>query len=119
MAYIWVAIVVLYFPVLIGSLLLFDQIVRTEYFHHRSAWEADGQPHGFFWVPRESTFARGLLVRFGSSLAQRLTWRSWLFSTPRWIEHDRHALHLLYWWRALVIGWLSLFVSFLLLLVVR
>lgn len=118
-SYIWVAIVISYFPVLFASFFLFDQIVRVEYFDHRSAWEADGQPHGFFWVPQEVTFARGLLVRFGSSLAQRRTWRSWLFSTPGWIKRDRHTLYLLYWLRGLIFGWLILFVSFLLVLVFR
>ncbi|HEY0347659.1 MAG TPA: hypothetical protein VGC60_05840, partial [Pyrinomonadaceae bacterium] len=75
--------------------------------------------HGFFWVPQESTFAGGLLVRFGSSMAQRRTWRSWSLSTPDWIRRDRHALHLLYLWRALHLGWLVLVVSFFLVLVFR
>ncbi|HEX3086547.1 MAG TPA: hypothetical protein VHP99_18575 [Pyrinomonadaceae bacterium] len=119
MAYIWVAIVVLHVPVLFASLFLFDRIVRVEYFDHRSAWDADGQPHGFFWVPRECTFAGGLLVRFGSSLAQRHIWRSWLFSTPVWIKRDRQSLNVLYWWRGLNFGWLAFIVSFFLVLVLR
>ena len=61
MAYLWIAIVVLHFPVVFALFFLFDLIVRAEYSDHRSAWEADGQPHGFFWVPRESTLAGGLL----------------------------------------------------------
>ena len=117
MSYIWVVIVVSYFPVLFVSFFLFDQIVRVEYLDHRSAWEADGQPHGFFWVPQEAAFARGLLVRLGSSFAQRRIWRTWLFSTPGWIKRDRHTRNLLYWWRALIFGWLALFASFLLFLV--
>ena len=115
-AYIWIMLVVLHVPVIFASFFLFDRIVRVEYFDHRSAWEADGQPHGFFWVPRESTFAGGLLVRFGSSMAQRHVWRSWLFSTPAWIRRDRHALHTLYWLRGLLFGWLGLFASFILVL---
>ncbi len=117
MAYIWIAIVVLHFPVIFGLFFLFDRIVRVEYFDHRTAWYADGQPHGFFWLPPESTFARGLLVRFGSSMAQRHIWRAWLLSTPDWIRHDRRALRFLFWWRALILGWFALLVSFFLVLV--
>jgi len=116
-AYIWIAIVVLHFPVVFAFFFLFDRILRVQYFDHRSAWNADGQPHGFFWVPQESTFARGLLVRFGSSMAQRHILRSWLLATPEWIRRDQRALHLLYWWRGLIFGWLALLVSFFLVLV--
>lgn len=116
MAYVWIAIVVLHFPVIFVLFFLFDRILRGQYFDHRSAWDADGQPHGFFWVPQESTFARGF-VRFGSSLAQHRAWRSWLFSTPDWIKRDRQALHRLYWLSGLFFGWLALIASFILVLV--
>jgi hypothetical protein len=102
------------FPVLLASFFIFDQIVRAEYLNHRAVWEADGQPHGVFWVPQECTLAGGWLVRLGSSVAKHHRWRVWLFSTPAWMKRDQHTLHLLYWWRALVIGWHSAFVSFLL-----
>lgn len=117
--YLWITIVVLHFPVALVSLVLFDQIVRTEYFDHRSAWEADGQPHGFFWVPSECIFAAGLLVRFGSVVSHRQVWRSWLFSTPGWINRDRRARLILRCWRGVVFGWLALIVSFFLILIFR
>ena len=117
--YVWIAIVVLHFPVVFALFFLFDRILRVQYFDHRSAWDADGQPHGFFWVPRESTFARGLLVRLGSSIAQRHTWRSWLFSMPGWIKRDAHTRRLLYWWRAVIFGWLAFVAAFFGVLVLR
>ena len=118
-SYIWVTIVVLYVPVLFASFFIFDQIVRAEYFNHRAAWEADGQPHGIFWVPQECRLAGGWLIRLGSSVAKHNRWRGWLFSTPAWMKRDQHTLHLLYWWRGLMIGWNSACVVFMLFLIFR
>ena len=125
MIYIWIGIVITYVPVLFASFFLFDRIVRAEYFEHRAAWDADGQPHGFFWVPWESTYTRGSflvrfgIVRLGSALAHRRAYRRWLLSTPDWIKRDRRILRLLYWWRGLLLGWTALVVSFFLVLLFR
>jgi len=117
MSYIWVLIIASYPPVLLAGLVIFDRIVRAEYFDHRTAWYSDGQPHGIFWVPPECTFAGGWLVRFSSSMANRRLMRVWLFSTPDWMKRDRYALRLLYWWRALIGGWVAAFVFFFLVLI--
>jgi|SRR5882724_4735424 len=104
-SYIFTAVVISYVPVLFASFFLFDQLIMTEYFDHHRQWEADGKPHGVFWVPKESTFANGLLVRLGSSVASHRRSYLWLFATPKWTKHDRTARRLLSWLRALIFGW--------------
>lgn len=93
------------FPVLIGAFIVFDRLVWQEYVSHRAHWEADGKPHGFFWVPPESTLANGWLVRFDSLVASRRNSLVWLFSTPEWAQGDRRAGRLLFWLRILVLTW--------------
>jgi hypothetical protein len=91
--------------VLIAAFVVFDKLVRLEYFSHRSNWLKDGKPHGFFWVPPESLMAGGWLVRFGSSVASQRKLIVWLFSTPDWMRRDERALRLVFWLRILVISW--------------
>ena len=93
------------FPVLIGSFILFDKLVRLEYFSYRKEWDRDGKPHGFFWVPPEARFAGGWLVRFRSSAAQRRKSFTWLFSTPEWMQSNERALRLVFWLQILVLSW--------------
>ena len=92
-------------PVLIGALIIFDRLVWREYVFHQAHWQTDGQPHGFFWVPPESTLANGWLVRFDSLVASRRNSLVWLFSTPTWAREDPRALRLLFWLRMLVLTW--------------
>src|SRR5688500_10529772 len=86
-------------PVLIAALVVFDLLVRLEYSAHHRDWEADGRPHGFFWVPSEVTFARGWLIHLDSTVARMRKSYVWVFSTPEWVRRDRKARHLLYWLR--------------------
>jgi hypothetical protein len=104
-----------FFPVTIASFFVFDGLVRREYFHHRRDWEADGKPHGVFWVPRELIFAGGLLVWFASSIAKDRRWFAWLFSTPEWMKRDRKAHRLVLCLRTLVLGWYLALIALLLL----
>ena len=94
-----------FFPVLIGALVVFDRLVWREYVSHRAQWEADGKPHGFFWVPPESRLANGWFVRFDSWVATPRSSFVWLFSTPQWAQEDRRARRLLFWLRILLLGW--------------
>lgn len=92
-------------PVLIAAFMVFDQLVSLEYSSYRKNWEADGKPHGFFWVPTESKSAGGWLVSFGSSFAFHRCTFGWLFSTPEWMREDEKALRLIFWLRVLVLTW--------------
>jgi hypothetical protein len=94
-------ILLLLFPVVIAAFIVFDQLVRLEYSSYRKNWEADGQPHGFFWVPAEAKSAGGWLVGFGSSFAMQRCTFGWLFSTPEWMRRDEKALRLVFWLRIL------------------
>lgn len=91
--------------VLIAAFLRFDQLVRLEYESYRRIWEADGKPHGFFWVPAESRSLGGWRVKASSGLASKRCALVWLFSTPEWIQRDDRAGHLLLWLRILVLVW--------------
>lgn len=99
------------FPILIAAFIVFDKLIWLEYFEHKRNWEEDGKPHGFFWVPPESRFAGGLLVRFGSSAAQQRKAVGWLFSTPRWMRPDPRARRLVLWFRVLALSWIVGLVS--------
>jgi hypothetical protein len=98
-------ILFLLIPVLIAAFALFDRLVRLEYSSYRKHWEADGRPHGFFWVPAESKSAGGWLVGFGSSAAFHRCTFSWLFSTPDWMRTNNAARRLIFWLRVLVVTW--------------
>jgi hypothetical protein len=98
------------FVVLLYAFVLFDRLLRAEYEHHRSAWETDGRPAGFFWRAQEC----GLVA---SQLAGARLSFEWLFRTPAWIAGSpvlvtmlrRHRFAVLVW----NIGVLVLFVIFL------
>jgi hypothetical protein len=98
-------VLILLFPVAIAAFIVFDQIVRLEYSYYRKNWEADGKPHGFFWVLAESKAAGGWLVCLGSSFAMQRRTFGWLFSTPEWMWRDKRARRLVFWLRVLVLTW--------------
>ena len=83
---------------LLACFFAFDRVVRVEYASHRSAWESDGRPRGFFWRPSEATL-------FGSYFAQQRLSLTWLFWTPTWARHDQSASRLLKRLRCLVLAW--------------
>jgi hypothetical protein len=65
-------------PVLLYAFAMFDRLVRAEYEEHRSAWEGDGRPLGFFWHAPECTLFRSHRARYRLSFV-------WLFTTPAWV----------------------------------
>jgi hypothetical protein len=85
-------------PLLLACFIAFDRLVRFEYASHRSAWESDGRPRGFFWCPAEATAV-------GSYFAQQRLSLTWLFSTPHWARQDPSASRLLQHLRRLVLAW--------------
>jgi hypothetical protein len=98
-------VLVFHLAVLLGAFIVFDQLVRLEYSQYRKAWDADGRPHRFFWVPSECTSAGGWLVSLRSSNAFRRNMFGWLFVTPSWMLTDTRALKRVYLLRALVFIW--------------
>lgn len=100
-----VVVVVILAAILIADFVTFDQLVKLEYRSYRKNWEADGQPHGFFWVPAEAKRLGGLAVSLRSSISSNLCSYTWLFSTPSWVKGDEEATHLLYRLRILTIIW--------------
>lgn len=66
-------------------LLLYDALILRQYRTRREAWEADGEPCGFFRQPR---FARRFLR---ASFARNRVCRRWLFRTPEWMHESADA----------------------------
>lgn len=91
--------------VLLGAFLIFDRLVRLEYESYRRHWLADGQPHGFFWVPPVVKRLGGWTVSLRSDFASKRCSYVWLFSTPDWVRKDEKAKRLLKWLRILVVLW--------------
>ncbi len=58
----------------------FDKIVWAEYRQHRTQWESDGRPCGFFWMPHEGDLG-GIILR-------SLMLISWMFARPKWSRSD-------------------------------
>lgn len=77
--------------VLLAAFLVFDRLVRLEYRSYRRNWDADGQPHGFFWVPPEVKRFGGWAVSLRSDFASKRCSHVWLFSTPDWIRKGEEA----------------------------
>jgi hypothetical protein len=87
-----------FIAVLVRAFMLFDELIRAEYEHHRSAWEADRRPSGFFWRAPQRVFLVSQLAR------QRLAY-SLLFRTPPWIAGSPALVALLRRFRIAVLVW--------------
>jgi hypothetical protein len=97
--------IVFFASVLLAAFAMFDRLVWLEYHSYRSNWEADGQPHGFFWVPPEVKRWGGWAISLRSDFASKRCSYVWLFSTPDWVREDQNAKRLLFGMRLLVALW--------------
>ncbi|SRR6266487_164427 len=91
--------------ILLASFIMFDRLVYLEYEFYRKNWEADGKPHGIFWVPQELTSFGGRIVKFRSTIASKKCAFVWLFATPNWVRENSDARRLLRWLRLLAGLW--------------
>jgi hypothetical protein len=91
--------------ILLASFLTFDRLVYIEYKSYRRNWEADGKPHGFFWIPREVTRLGGRIIGVRSSIASQKCAFVWVFSTPNWVRENESASRLLLRFRLLFGVW--------------
>ena len=82
----------------------FDKLVRLQYASHRTKWEEDGKPHGFFFRPPETRALGGLFVTRSSSWAFQKCSVLWVLSTPEWMRKDQRALRLVFRLRVLTIA---------------
>jgi len=89
--------------VLVSSFFTFDKLVRLQYEAHRSYWERDGGPRGFFWwAPGTRKWFR---INLRSEWAFQRTNLRWFFSTPNWMRKDPQAVRLVRRFRLLVLIW--------------
>ncbi len=88
-------------PFLFASFATFTRLVSWEYVNHRTEWEKDGRPAGFFfWNP-----VSGLWDTLRSGFASNVVSLKWLLVTPSWIRSDAHAQQLLLRLRICVAVW--------------
>ena len=82
----------------------FDKLVRLQYASHRTKWEEDGKPHGFFFRPPEIRVLGGLFVTRTSAWAFQKCSVLWVLSTPEWMRKDQRALRLVFRLRVLTLA---------------
>jgi hypothetical protein len=81
-----------------------DKLVRLQYASHRTKWEEDGKPSGFFFRPPETRVLGGLFVTSSSSWAFQKCSFLWVLSTPEWMQEDQRALELVIRLRVLTLA---------------
>ena len=89
----WWAVVLLVSFVLfvLPAGLLFDQLVRYHYLHHRERWEADGHPRGIFWSAPDALRSEEDFLCYG-----------WFWQTPLWIANNGECRRKLRIFRSLI-----------------
>jgi hypothetical protein len=66
---------------LVQSFIVFDKILVAQYRRHRGAWEADGKPSGFRWVPPGAS-------KWSGGFAQTHVLHRWATDIPEWASGD-------------------------------
>ena len=84
--------------ILLYAFISFDRLLRAEYEQHRSSWESDGRPAGFFWRAKECDFLRSRFAYLRVSL-------SWLVRTPVWAADSPKLKAMLWRHRFAVLAW--------------
>jgi hypothetical protein len=99
--------------ILLYAFILLDRLLRTEYEHHRPAWEADGRPAGFFWRAKECGHLTSHLALMRVSFA-------WIFSTPAWVGNSapvvarlRRLRFAVLIWNIGILIWFAMFLALL------
>ena len=100
-----VALVPVFFLVVMYCLYCFDQVLKTEYLNHREQWLADGSPLGMFWAPKGASLFSGSISRLKLSVR-------WLVRNPQWAAGDmkarQHLRTMRVSWAVASIAWLIL-----------
>jgi hypothetical protein len=114
MGYLLTGLGLLFIFAMLAAFYFFDRIIKEQYAASKDEWLKNGSPHGFFWVPKESTGKTKVLPKGASTRARTKHFFSWLIRTPPWIGHNKSNLLLM---RALFFISLTLLVSFVILFV--
>jgi hypothetical protein len=81
----------------VPAAILHDRLLRHQYLHHRSAWDADGSFDGLFWHVDGAVSAmqpKGFAPRNWGRTASL-----WLYHTPPWVDSPPPCRGLLYAYR--------------------
>ena len=90
---------------LAGLLASFDLVVRKQHDDYLDSWRSDGEPHGFFWIPRESRNRLGLPRLSSTGARNKCAWR-WLFMTADWARADVGIHRMLIAYRVFMLLWI-------------
>jgi hypothetical protein len=91
--------------------MVLDMLLSLEYNSYREEWEKDGQPHGFFWRPPETTWFSYLSLKPKSALGFFRLAFVWSLKIPKWMLTDRKAFLLVRLLRILVVIWSVSFIG--------
>lgn len=104
---------------MLAAFYYFDRMIKIQYAEFKDEWEKAGRPHGFFWVPKESTGRSKVLPKGASTRARTRQFFSWLFRAPEWLTQNSAAKNHLLKVRVLLFISLTLLVSFVILYLSR
>ena len=107
----WIVFLIGWLGALTAAFVIFDLVVRELYSRHRNAWESEGNPHGFFFVPKEAMSPQGF-VTLKDRRARNRQYYVLLFRTPVWAANDPKVRQMGYLFRILHLVSVPLFAAF-------